>query len=174
MTSQVAVLDFTLTLNSAGTQTVIPGNAASYAVRVAPTSTAYPGAVTFTATGVPAGATISFTPATVAANGGITPSNVKVQTALQLAASNLQTKSIPILLGVLILPFAGSRRMRKGAGRYLWILIVLLGGAAVTTGLTGCGTGNGFFGQAPQTYHITITATSGTIQHSVNVTLNVQ
>ncbi|MFL6427308.1 MAG: beta strand repeat-containing protein [Acidobacteriaceae bacterium] len=174
VTAQAAVLDFTLTLPSSGSQTVIPGNAASYAVRVAPTNTAYPGTVTFTATGLPAGDTISFTPATVAANAGMTPSNVSVQTAPQLAASNLQTKSLPILLGVLILPFAGSRRMRKGAGRYLWILIVILGGAAVTTGLTGCGTGNGFFGQIPQTYNITITATSGTIQHSVNVTLNVQ
>jgi len=77
--------------------------------------TAYPGTVTFSATGLPAGANISFTPATVAAHGG----NVSVQTAPQRAASNLQTKSLPILLGVLILPFAGSRRMRKGAGRYL-------------------------------------------------------
>ena len=42
----------------------------------------------------------------------------------------------------------------------------------MTTGLTGCGTGNGFFGQVPKTYNITITATSGTIQHSVNVTLS--
>jgi hypothetical protein len=40
--------------------------------------------------------------------------------------------------------------------------------------LTGCGyNGNSFFGVAPQTYNITNTATSGTIQHSVNVTLNV-
>jgi trimeric autotransporter adhesin len=174
VTAQAAGLDFTLALTSSGSQTVIPGNAASYAVRVAPTSTAYPGTVTFTATGLLAGDTISFTPATIAANGGITPSNVSVQTASQLAANNLPTKSLPILLGVLILPFARSKRMRKGAGRYLWILIVFLGGAAVTTGLTGCGTGDGFFGQAPQTYNINITATSGTIQHSVNVALNVQ
>ena len=51
---------------------------------------------------------------------------------------------------------------------------VLLDGIAATTGLIGCGTGNGFFGKAPQTYNVTITATSGTIEHLVNVTLNVQ
>ena len=88
VTAQAAVLDFTLTLTSAGTQTVIPGNAAPYTVQVAPTNVTYPGTVTFSATGLPAGATISFSPATVAADGGITPSNVKVQTAPQKAALN--------------------------------------------------------------------------------------
>jgi hypothetical protein len=72
-------------------------------------------------------------------------------------------------------PFAASRRIRRSTRRYFYLFIVLLSGVAATTGLTGCGyNGNGFFGQAPHTYDITITATSGTIQHSVNVTLNVQ
>ena len=53
-------------------------------------------------------------------------------------------------------------------------MLVLLVSVVATTGLTGCGSGNGFFGHAPQTYNITITATSGTIRHSVNVTLNVE
>ena len=52
--------------------------------------------------------------------------------------------------------------------------LVFLAGAVATAGLTGCGANNGFFGQAPQTYNITITATSGTIQHSVNATLTVE
>ena len=54
------------------------------------------------------------------------------------------------------------------------MMLVLLTGAVATAGLTGCGSGNGFFGHAPQTYNITITATSGAIQHSVNTTLIVQ
>lgn len=52
--------------------------------------------------------------------------------------------------------------------------VLLLAGVAATAGMTGCGTGNGFFGHAPKTYNITITATSAAIQHSVNATLNVQ
>jgi len=153
---------------------VIPGNAAPYTVQVAPTNVNYPGTVTFSATGLPAGATISFSPATVAANGGITPSNVTVQTAPQKTALN--TGSVgSFALALLMLPFATSRRIRKSSRRYFYLLIVLLGGVAATTGLTGCGyNGNGFFGEAPQTYNITITATSGTIQHSVHVKLNVQ
>jgi hypothetical protein len=45
---------------------------------------------------------------------------------------------------------------------------------AVAIGLTGCGSGNGFFGEAPASYTVTLTATSGTVQHSTTVTLNVQ
>jgi hypothetical protein len=173
VTAQTAVLDFTLTLTSSGTQTVIPGNVANYTVQVAPTNVAYPGTVTFSATGLPAGATISFSPSTVAANGGTQPIQVKVQTAQQKAALNTGIGSA--VLALLMLPLATSRRIRRSSRRYFYLLILLLGGIGATAGLTGCGyNGNGFFGQAPQTYTITITATSGTIQHSVNVTLNVQ
>jgi hypothetical protein len=166
-------LDFTLTLTSAGTQTVIPGDAASYTVQVAPMNINYPGTVTFSATGLPAGATISFSPSTVAANGGTQPIKVKVQTAPQKAALNTGMGSAALAL--LMLPLATSRRIRRSSRRYFYLLILVLGGIGATVGLTGCGyNGNGFFGQAPQSYNITITATSGTIQHSVNVTLNVQ
>lgn len=174
VTAQAAVLDFTLTLTSAQSQTVIPGNAAPYTVQVAPTNVTYPGTVTFSATGLPEGATISFSPATVAPDGGVMPSNVEVQTAPQRAALNSGNVG-SFALALLMLPFATSRRIRRNSRRYFYLLIVLLSGIAATAGLTGCGyNGNGFFGQAPQTYNITITATSGAIQHSVQVKLNVQ
>jgi hypothetical protein len=171
------VLDFTLTLTSAQSQTVISGQAAPYTVRVAPTNSAYPGVVTFTATGLPPGATVTFTPTTVAANAGPTPVSLSVQTASIVGMNKLERNATSIALGLLLLPLAGARRMRRNgraAGRYLFLMLVLLTGAVATAGLTGCGSGNGFFGHAPQTYNITITATSGTIQHSVNTTLIVQ
>ena len=171
---QASALDFTLTLTSSGTQTVMPGEAAPYAVRVAPTSTAYPGTVAFSAMGLPPGATISFSPATVAANAGPTPSNVTVQTAPQKATLDRENLG-SMALALLVLPFATSRRIRRSGKRYLFVMLLLLGSMAAATSLTGCGyNGNGFFGQAPKTYNITITATSANIQHSVNVTLNVQ
>jgi hypothetical protein len=82
-------------------------------------------------------------------------------------------------MGLLLLPLAGVKRKRLlsgrgAAGRYLFMAVLLLAGVAATAGLTGCGNGNGFFGHAPKTYNITITATSASIQHSVNATLNVQ
>jgi hypothetical protein len=46
---------------------------------------------------------------------------------------------------------------------------------SVTTGLAGCGyKRQRLLGQTPKTYNITLTATNGTIQHSVNVILEVQ
>jgi hypothetical protein len=171
------VLDFTLTLTSAQSQTVISGQAAPYIVRVAPTNSAYPGVVTFTATGLPPGATVTFTPTTVAANAGPTPVSLSVQTASIVGMNKLERNATSIALGLLLLPLAGATRMRRNgraAGRYLFLMFVLLASAFATAGLTGCGSGNGFFGHAPQTYNITITATSGAIQHSVNTTLIVQ
>jgi hypothetical protein len=167
-------LDFTLTLTSAGTQTVIPGYMANYTVQVAPTNVTYPGTVTFSATGLPTGAGISFSPNAVATNGGTQPIKVKVQTAQQRSALNSGSIGSAVL-ALMMLPLATSRRIRRSSRRYFYLLILVLGGIGATAGLTGCGyNGNGFFGQAPQSYNITITATSGTIQHSVNVTLNVQ
>jgi hypothetical protein len=171
------VLDFTLTLTSAPSQTVISGGAATIAVQVAPTSGSYPGVVTLTATGLPAGATATFTPATIAANGGPTPVNLSVQTQSLVNMGRTGSEVSSIAMGLLLLPLAGARRLRRSgraAGRYLFLAVVLLAGVAATAGLTGCGSGNGFFGHAPATYNVTITATSGTIQHSVNATLNVQ
>jgi hypothetical protein len=174
-TNQVVTpLDFTLTLTSAGSQTVIPGNTASYSVQVAPTNGNYPGTVSFSATGLPPGASIGFSPNTVAENGGTTPISVKGQPAQQKAALDMHRVNL-FGLAVLLLPFATSRRIRRSSRRYLFLLLVLAGGVLATTGLTGCGyNGNGFFGKPPQAYTITITAKSETAQHSVNVTLNLQ
>jgi len=143
-------------------------------MQVAPTETTYPGTVSFTATGLPPGATASFSPATVAANGGTTSSNVSIQTDPQTAMNKVSNSGTALALAVLLLPFVTFKRMRRAGRRYFFLGVVLLGSLAAMTGLTGCGTGNGFFGKAQQTYNITITATSGTIEHSVNVTLNVQ
>ena len=170
-------LDFTLTLTSAGTQTVIPGNSACYALQVAPTYSTYPGTVTFSATGLPTGATVVFSPNTVATNGGTAPISVSVQTASQNHATNQRHgEAAPFALALLVFPLAFFRRIRRCGIRALLLLFVLLEGLAATAGLSGCGgyNGNGFFGQKPQNYTITITATSGSIQHSVSVMLNVQ
>jgi sugar lactone lactonase YvrE len=170
-------LNFTLTLTSAGSQTVIPGNAASYAVQVAPTEGIYPGTVTFSATGLPTGATISFSPATVAANGGTAPISVSVLTAPQNHAMNQRgDEAAPFALGLLVLPFAFFGRIRRRGIHTPLLLLFLVGALGAMAGLIGCGgyNGNGFFGQPPQNQTITITATSGSIQHSVSVTLNEQ
>jgi hypothetical protein len=171
-------LDFMLKTMSSESQTVVPGHTASYTLQVAPTNTSYPGTVTFAATGLPAGASIAFSPSTVAADAGTKAVTVSIPTSVQSAFSQEESHFGYGALAFLCLPFALGRLRRKlpADRRRLFISVLLLGALAATTGLVGCGSanGNGFFGQAPQSYAITITATSGSVQHSVAVQLNVQ
>jgi hypothetical protein len=86
----------------------------------------------------------------------------------------------PALWGILLLPFAGRlRRARLArAGQKLsahcWLLLLLGAGIAATVGLSGCGSGNGFFGQQQGTYTLTVTASAGAVSHSTTVTLTVE
>jgi predicted PurR-regulated permease PerM len=78
----------------------------------------------------------------------------------------------------LLLPFAvtlqgfGKRRRRAA-----FLLLLALSFAAIT-GMTGCGTNNGFYAKGNSTedtnYTITVTVTTGALSHSTNVTLTVQ
>lgn len=166
------VLDFTLALTAGQSQTVIPGEAAPIAVHIAPTGSSYPGLVTFTATGLPPGATVSFSPSILAADGGPMPVNARVQTATVLSDRRMPSYTTPIALGILLLPLTGARQLRRGGhtmNRNFLLVLILLTGMTLTAGLSGCGSG-----YARHSYDITITATSGMIQHSINATLYVR
>jgi hypothetical protein len=73
-----------------------------------------------------------------------------------------------------LIGLGGLRRRGRPLQRFLCIVALLTGGAAATFSLSGCGSGNGFFDQAPQNYTITITATAANLQHSATVMLNLQ
>jgi hypothetical protein len=80
-------------------------------------------------------------------------------------------------MALLLLPLVGARRLRrfnKRMQRLMTIAAFLFVGGAGLTAMTGCGSGNGFLGQAPQNYSITVTATADTVQHASTVTLNVE
>ena len=80
-----------------------------------------------------------------------------------------------MLWSLLLIPFAARlRRARKYLGKALCLLTLLAGGLAALTGLSGCGSTSGFFGQQAESYTVTITATSGALSHSTTVTLNVE
>jgi large repetitive protein len=168
----VSVIDSTFTTAGTSAYTAAPGAAAIYNFDVMPLYGSYPGPVSFSVAGLPAGATASFTPSTVAAGGGVTPVVMTVQTASAVAQNHNILFGRSIVLALLFLPFVANRRVRaKLKGRML-LLVLLMAGLTAT--LTGCGSQNGFLLQSPQTYTLTVTVTSGTVQHSQTVTLIVQ
>jgi len=69
----------------------------------------------------------------------------------------------------LLLPL-GMRRVRRSMPRGLLSALLLAG---ATTMLAGCGCGGGFAVQ-PRSYTLTVTGTSGSVQHSTTVTLVVK
>ncbi len=165
----LVVSDFSLTV-PAGTQTVNPGGTATYTISANSINGAFNNVVTMSVTGLPVGATATFTPPTItpgAASGTsvltvhVAPLSAHVQTDQKLWFATL----------LLLIPAALRRRSRslpRLAAVVVWAMISL--GAVM--GITGCG--GGFFGQAPQTYTLTITGTSGTTTHSTTTTLQVQ
>jgi sugar lactone lactonase YvrE len=171
----VAPLDFTFTNAGTNGYTAAPGAVASYNFALAPLYSSYAGLVSFTVTGLPAGATASFTPSSVAADGGSVPVQMTVQMPSTLA-HNGKSGNSPfgrgIVLALLLLPFGMKRRVREKLKGRMLLLVLLLAGA--TAAVSGCASNNGFMLQSPRTYTLTVTATSGTLQHSQTVTLTVQ
>jgi predicted outer membrane repeat protein len=184
------IQDFSLIISTSSgstgtvTQSVAPGGTAAYTFNMTPDGgTVFPAEVDFTVTGLPAGATATFTPPSIAAGSGPTTITLTVNMPQQtgmLAPDRkpgiepLGRRLAPIALGMLLLPFAGKmRRSGKRLGR-IFLLLLLLASAGAVMGLSGCGGDNGFFTQAPQSYTLTITASSGGLQRSTNVTLNLQ
>jgi Bacterial Ig-like domain (group 3)/Abnormal spindle-like microcephaly-assoc'd, ASPM-SPD-2-Hydin len=167
------VLDFGFTTGSAQSATVFPGQSASFKFAIAPKGT-FSDTITFSASGLPPGATASFNPAALTPGSNATDVILTVQTAQTSAAVRpVQPWSATpaVLLGLLFPLFAigRARRMLKHRARFLTAVVSL----GVALAISGCA-GGGFFNQPAKTYTITVTATSGALQHSTTVNLTVQ
>jgi hypothetical protein len=176
------VQDFTLSNPISGTTntpsaTVVPGGTATYTLSFGPSvGTVFPAPVTLSLSGLPPGATGTLTPSTLPAGSSLTAVTLTIQLPSTAAAVPMSFGWVTPTLALILLPFAG--RMRRG-GRALQrcglMLLLLIAGLGATAGLMGCGAkSSGYFGQAEQTYHVVITATSGPLSHSTTVTLTVQ
>jgi hypothetical protein len=179
-TGNVLSSDFTLSVTPSA-RTVVPGSSIQFSATLTPTNPTFVYPLSLSVSGLPAGATATFSPALIAAGSGTQTSTLTIQTLSSVAAMgqgpSLAKRMAPFSLALLALPLFGARRLRKNGRRIkqlLCLVLVVLGGLLTTSAMTGCASKSGFFNQAPQNYTVTITATCGSVQHSSQVTLNVQ
>jgi hypothetical protein len=158
---------------------VQPGGLAQYDLTVTPVGGTFSNAVALSATGLPSGATVSFLPASVTPGSAGAPSVMSIQTSTGLARltkpkSQWKTSGplLALLAGFPLLGLAGSlRRLRRSHRR--WMLLVLAALAIVpAVAISACN--GGYYGPLSQTYTITVTGTSGSLQASTTVSLTVQ
>jgi len=187
------VQDFNLAISTSSgsvtTETVDPGSPATYLLVVSPVAPAatFPAIINLTATGLPPGATYTLTPSSLAAGSGTTNVTLVINTSATSAMNHSSPRHqrenlhfgrglISLALAMLFLPF--TRRMRRAGkrlARMMSLLLLLVAGMAAATGLNACGgTTTGFFGEAPKTYTISVTGTSGPLSHSTTVTLTIE
>jgi hypothetical protein len=181
--------DFSLTSTGGGTATVKPGSTATYPVTFASSGGPFGNQVNLTCTGAPAMATCSFSPAAIAAGSSSVAVTVSVSTTAAVSsASILRGGHIPptlaawmiqvpgfLIFGVLSM---GSKR-RKIAWHYALLTLVI--GLALFA--TACAGGVSTIaktvppvegGTAPGTYTLLVTASSGSVNHTMPLTLTVQ
>ena len=172
------VEDFTLVVATAPLKPIFSGGTAMYTFTVTPVGplTTLPADINFTATGAPPESTITITPSAVTAGSGTTtltmtvkvsPAIVELERAKRPGSGGAK---LPILaLALVLLPFAiKMRRAARRLARMLGVVILAVVSVAAIAGLSGCG--QNFI----PAFDLTLTANSGSLNHSVGVTLQVQ
>jgi len=171
--------DFSISANPS-TDTVRAGHTGSFTLVLTPVNQSFTNAITFTALGLPAKSNFATTPASVTpgANPGMTDALVYTTAGDPFTGTNLPLRRGPlaaILPALWLLLGLGFRK--KWTGRSLGARVLLIFVALASSLLAyGCaGSANNFqlLGSVPGQYTITITGTSGSIQHSTTVTLTV-
>lgn len=170
-TETVEDFQFNTGSSSVMSATVMPGGLATFSFLMSPSYGNYfPAAVTLSLTGLPAGATYTINPSTITAGSG--PTNVVVT--VQTASTYSMLRGLPtgLTLAILFLPIVGLTRLRRRMRGIALLAFVMI---AVGLGINGCkGSSSGYFSGQTQTSTLTVTGTSGSLQHSVTLNLTVQ
>ena len=165
--------DFTIAASSNSVTTVPAGQSASVGLSVAPQGGTFNQAIQISCAGLPTGSTCKLSPSTV------TPGSSPATTMLTISAdSTLASARMHRGFALAMwMPVFGVTVIGTGVGYRRKALFVLLAIAAVIV-CVGCGGGAGAASKAASTkqaaYTVTVTATSGNIQHSVMVPFTVQ
>ena len=169
------VEDFTLAFANAasGTATIPAGGQAVYTLTITPVGgSTLPESVSLAAAEAPLGATATFSPATVAASSGATTVTLQLRmpssSALTRPRDPFGSGALPVSLGLILLPFA--TRLRRGRAHLIRLLAFAAVGAALIVGFTGCGGAK----LSSQGFSFNVTASSGSLTHSVTATLTVK
>ena len=169
---------------SPGSVTVTQGQSAAYTITVSPLN-GFHDAVTLSCSGLPANASCSFLPSPVTPGANAVTSQLTITTAAPKSALSLPNSILTgALLGTLWIPLAGVLRLRKRQ-KYGWTFAAMLAFVLSLTWLIGCGgigsqannsmpTTPPVGGTPTGTYTITVLGTSGSLQHSTTVNLEVK
>jgi hypothetical protein len=181
--------DFTLGALTPATQTITPGQSASYNFNVLPVGSLFPGSVSLSCSGGPAISLCTFTPASVTPGNGSAAVLLTISTTASsaaLALSNFPLRepfggespalfyalwlSLPAVLLIRVrLRFNARLRVCLIGLFLLGLLLTSCGGGGSNGGSSVTAGGGGGIGQQqgtqPGTYLITVTASSGTLSH---------
>jgi uncharacterized repeat protein (TIGR01451 family) len=171
--------DFTISV-APTTNKVRPGQQASYEITITPLYNVLATPVIFAASGLPARTSLVFNPLTLTLGANPAPSTLVVSTSNgdPYVPNQSRTNNMPLYgpllpCAGLVFTWFGFRRRHWKNGWVLVFVILACGGL----GICGCaGVAAGFQSLSTPigTYTATITATSGSVQHSAPVTLVVQ
>lgn len=160
-----------------------PGSSVNVTINVPPIGSSFNSQVTMSASGLPAGATATFNPPVV------TPGSTGATTVMTITFAGTATASstslpappppmplIPFAITALGMAaiFVQRKKLAKQFSRPLTAALVTVTLLAAPILFVGCGGGFAGTNNAPQTVVVTVTGTSGAIQHSTTVTIHLQ
>lgn len=161
--------DFSIVASAGSSLSVSAGQTATLPLTLATSGAALTGAVTFSASGGPRGTTVSFAPASFAAgtNGGTT--TISIATTSRVA--HLLTPTTGLMLAVGLLLALPATRGRSTARRIAMASTLLMLAGCGGGGDEGGGDDTNPNGTPAGTYTITVTATSGSLVRTTQITL---